>query len=73
MDAEGYNFGPDTLASTEEDRWVPSFYRNPAAEVTGSDHTGEVGSKHAEWSAMTDWSSARVGTTTNVADPPSRN
>ena len=47
MDAEGYNFGPDTLPSTEESRWVSYVYRNPAAEVMGSDHTGEVESKHA--------------------------
>ena len=41
-DANGYNFGPDMLATTEEGKWVSYVYRNPESEGIRADHTGEL-------------------------------
>ena len=38
-DAEGYNFGLDMLAATEDGKWVSYVYNNPA--------TGELQGKHS--------------------------
>ena len=46
-DAEGYNFGPDMLAATEEGQWVSFVFANPESELTEPDHTGAVKFKHA--------------------------
>ncbi len=34
-DDNGYNFGPDMLAATEEGKWVSYVYRNPASGLLG--------------------------------------
>ena len=34
-DAEGYNFGPEMLAATEEGAWVSYVYNNPDSEDVG--------------------------------------
>ena len=41
-DANGYNFGPDMLSTTEEGKWVSYVYRNPESVGIGADHTGEL-------------------------------
>ena len=41
-DANGYNFGPDMLSTTEEGKWVSYVYRNPESGGIGADHTGEL-------------------------------
>ena len=45
-DANGYNFGPDLLAATEEGKWVSYVYTNPESGVLGADATGESELKH---------------------------
>ena len=46
-DAEGYNFGPEMLAATEEGAWVSYVYNNPASGNVGGDHLGAIQLKHA--------------------------
>ena len=46
-DANGYNFGPEMLAATEDGRWVSYVYRNPESGSLGSDHTGAMQLKNA--------------------------
>ncbi len=41
-DINGYNFGPEMLAATEEGRWVPYVYVNPAAGTLGDDGAFEL-------------------------------
>ena len=36
-DANGYNFGPDMLAATEDGKWVSYVYRNPESGGIGTD------------------------------------
>ncbi|MCY4450247.1 MAG: hypothetical protein OXE02_15535 [Chloroflexi bacterium] len=45
-DANGYNFGPDMLAATEEGKWVSYVYRNPESGGIGSGF-GDVELKNA--------------------------
>ncbi len=45
-DANGYNFGPDLLAATEEGKWVSYVYTNPESGGLGADATGESELKH---------------------------
>ena len=46
-DAEGYNFGPEMLAATEEGAWVSYVYNNPASGNVADDHLGAIQLKHA--------------------------
>ena len=46
-DVEGYNFGPEMLAATEEGAWVSYVYNNPASKNVGGDHLGTIQLKHA--------------------------
>ena len=46
-DAEGYNFGPEMLAATEDGAWVSYVYNNPATGNVGGDHLGAIQLKHA--------------------------
>ena len=47
-DVNGYNFGPDMLAATEDGRWVSYVYRNPTAGTTPtSKHLGDQELKNA--------------------------
>ena len=45
-DANGYNFGPDLLAATEDGKWVSYVYTNPESGGLGADATGESELKH---------------------------
>ena len=46
-DANGYNFGPEMLAATEDGAWVSYVYNNPASDNAGDDHLGAVQLKNA--------------------------
>ena len=46
-DAEGYNFGPEMLAATEEGAWVSYVYNNPASGNVGGDNLCAIQLKHA--------------------------
>jgi len=41
-DINGYNFGPEMLAATEEGRWVPYVYVNPASGTLNDDDAFEL-------------------------------
>ena len=46
-DAEGYNFGPQMLAASEDGAWVTYVYNNPASDNVGEDYLGALQLKNA--------------------------
>ena len=46
-DVNGYNFGPEMLAATEDGKWVTYVYRNPETGDIGSEDFGDLQLKNA--------------------------